>query len=144
MIRKLRGLLSTTLTICVPSTVLGALAGLAIQLGAVPGLRASGVVVPGAVVGALVGVIAGLTYSIILLTTERGKRLDQLRLGRFAVWGGLALAAPLGFLFHSPIVAVAGALLGAVVAPVSLAIARRATSEVPVLPESTPGAPRPM
>jgi hypothetical protein len=137
MTRKLRGLLSTTLTICVPSTVLGALTGLAVQVGAVPGLHVSDLMVPGATLGALVGAVAGLTYSVLILAAERNTPFEQLRPGRFAIWGGLGMATSVGFLFHNPLVAAAAGLLGAVAAPAMLAIARRATPDASALPPST-------
>jgi len=127
----------TTVSICVPCTALGALTGLAIQLGAIPGLHLSGVTGPGAFIGGVVGIIAGLTFSSLLFATERNKRLEQLRFGRFAMWGGLSMAAPIGVLFHNPLLAVTGALLGAVVAPVTLAIARRAPRDASLPPAST-------
>jgi hypothetical protein len=137
MMRRLRGFLSTTLTVGLPLTALGALTGLAVQLGAVPGLHLSGLVGPGAFLGGLIGVLAGTSYSSLIFATERGKRLEQLSLGRFALWGGLAMAMPVGLLFHNPLVAATGALLGAVLAPTTLAVARRGTPDAPVLPRST-------
>ena len=51
--------------------------------------------------GAIVGVVNGLTLSGIVLATERGKKIEELRMWRFATWGAVATAGTLGLFFES-------------------------------------------
>src|SRR5262245_17076747 len=138
MIRqRLRGILRTTITTCVPWTALGFLAGLVFQLDLIPGVHAGlGRPIPGGLVtvctliGAMIGAINGLTLSGLVLATERGKKLEDLRAWRFATWGGVATAGTLALLFHSPIVAGIGAVLGAGAGVAALSAARRANARL--------------
>ena len=94
----------------------------------------------------VLGFIAGVTFSGVLLLTEGRRRFDQLSLPRFAGWGavgGLLLsalfskAASLGW---ADVLAIAPtfALASAVCAAGSLALARRALgSELPRTPADT-------
>jgi len=83
---------------------------------------------------ALLGFLAGITFSGVLVMVEGRRRFDQLSLPRFAAWGGVG-----GFLFSGILVFVAAlgadvllvlgpvfALSGAGCAAGSLALARRA------------------
>ena len=38
------------------------------------------------------GFVAGVTFSLILMLTERHRRFDQMSLRRFAAWGGVGPA----------------------------------------------------
>ncbi|HXT17058.1 MAG TPA: hypothetical protein VN706_15560 [Gemmatimonadaceae bacterium] len=100
--------------------------------------------VPFPVVFGVLGFIAGVTFSGLLVLTERRRRFDEMSIRRFAVWGivgGLLLsavfarAASLGWgdvLALAPTLAIASALC----ATGSLAVARRAAGERQTLPES--------
>src|SRR5262249_14517387 len=133
--QRLRGILRTTLVTCVPWTALGFIVGAVFRLNLIPGIYVSaGSPVPGGLVaafalaGAIIGVINGLSLSGLVLATERGKRIEDLRLSRFALWGGIATAGTLGFVFQSSLVAGVGGVLGAGAGAAALAIARRAIS----------------
>ena len=130
--RRVRAILRTTLSTCVPWTILGALVGAVVQLQhAAVAAFAFGRPVPGGVItafaiaGAFVGLINGLSFSLLLLATERGKSVEQLIGWRFAAWGAIATAAPLGLLFQSGAIAGAGGALGAAAAFAGLWGARR-------------------
>lgn len=133
MIRqRLRGIARTTLVTAVPWTGLGLITGMVLRLGLIPGLLISlstpfpgGIVAACTAVGATVGVINGLVLSGLILATERGKRIEELRPWRFAAWGAIATAGTLGLVFQSPRVAAIGAVLGAAAGFVALAVARR-------------------
>jgi hypothetical protein len=128
--RRLRGILRTTITTCIPWTVFGLLIGVlyggadqAVVFGR-PVL--GGLVVAGAIVGALVGVVHGLTFSSLVLAAERGKSVEQLSGWRMGTWGAIATAGPIGLLFASPLIAGIGAVVGAAGALAALRLARRA------------------
>jgi hypothetical protein len=90
----------------------------------------------------VLGFIAGVIFSGVLVLTEGRRQFDQLTLSRFAVWGGISgfllsavfsRAASLAagdVLVIAPVFAVAGALC----ASGSLALARRA--KTPELPDA--------
>jgi hypothetical protein len=134
MIRqRLRGILRTTIATCVPWTALGFVLGVIFEFDLIPGFDAGlGRSIPGGLVtactliGGMVGVVNGLTLSGLVLVTERGKTIEELRRWRFAAWGALGTAGTLGFFFHSPLVASIGAVVGAGAGIVALAAARRA------------------
>jgi hypothetical protein len=98
----------------------------------------------------VLGFMAGMIFSVLLTLAEGGRKLEQLSLPRFAVWGaagGLLLsalfarAASLGW---GDVLAVAPtfAFASAVCASGSLAIARRAVRrDLPEGPGGTVGAP---
>src|SRR6185503_6855067 len=100
--------------------------------------------VVGGVPRGVFGFIAGVTFSGLLVLTERRRIFDEMSIRRFAVWGivgGLLLsavfarAASLGWgdvLALAPTLAIASALC----ATGSLAVARRAAGERQTLPES--------
>jgi hypothetical protein len=131
--RRLRGLLGTTLLGCIPWTALGVVTGFVLLFDLIPGVEVflsrpvpGGLPVACALAGALVGAINGLTFGALLLASERGKSLDDIRGWRFAGLGALATAATLGLLFQSPIVGAAGGIVGAGAAAGALWLARRA------------------
>jgi hypothetical protein len=133
--RRLRGILLTTLVTCIPWTALGLLIGAAFRLNLIPNVYVTlGRPVPGGLVGAftlagaIIGVINGLSLSGLVLATERGKRIEELRSWRFALWGGIATAGSLGFVFQSSLIAGVGGVLGAAAGTAALAVARRAIS----------------
>ena len=136
MIRqRLRGIFRTTIATAVPWTALGFVTGVVFQLDLIPGVHAAlghpilgGLVTVFTLAGVMVGVINGLTLSALVLATERGKKIEELRAWRFATWGAVATAGTLGLLFQSPIGAGIGAVLGAVAGVAALAVARRATA----------------
>jgi len=142
MIRqRLRGILRTTMAACIPWTAIGLLVGLVFQDGrnadvymvfgrAVPGFVALCVIA-----GVLVGIVNGLTFSVVVMAAERGKSVEQLRGWRLATWGALATGSPLGLLFQSPLIAALGGAIGAAGALAVLLMARRAqehTGQFPV------------
>ena len=137
VLRRLRGILRTTMTACIPWILLGVIIGAVVQLDRGPELYVVfGRRVPGgligtcAIAGAFVGIVNGLTFSALVLATERGKHLDQLRGWRFGVWGGVATAAPLALLFQSPAIAALAAVVGAGGSLAALAVARRSRAVV--------------
>jgi hypothetical protein len=88
----------------------------------------------------VLGLIAGVTFSGVLVLTEGRRRFDQMSLPRFAAWGAMgglllsALFAKLASLSWGDVLAVAPtlALASAACASGSLAVARRAARrEVP-------------
>lgn len=88
----------------------------------------------------VLGFIAGVTFSGLLVLTEGRRRFDQMSVPRFAGWGAIgglllsALFAKAASLGWGDILAIAPtfALASAVCASASLAVARRAASrEVP-------------
>jgi hypothetical protein len=85
-----------------------------------------GMSVAGAMIGAIIGVINGLTFGGLLIATERGKKLEQIRMLRFAAVGGVATGATLGFVFQSFIAAGIGGVIGAIAGMSALCLARRA------------------
>ena len=102
--------------------------------------------VPFPLVFCVLGFIAGVTFSGLLVLTEGRRRFDQLSLPRFAGWGaagGLllsALFAKAASLGWGDVLAIAPtfALACAVCASGSLAVARRAVGrEVPDIHEDT-------
>ena len=133
ILQRLRGLIGTTITACIPWTALGFLTGLVFRYNLIPGTHVlfpygtpGGLVGTFTLAGALVGVINGLAFSGLLFAAERGKTVDDLRGWRFATWGAVATAGTLGVVFASPIAAAIGAVLGAGAAVSTLATARRA------------------
>ena len=133
MIRqRLRGIVRTTIAACIPWTILGFLTGVVFQFDLIPGFNAAlgrpfpgGLLAVCTLVGGLVGVVNGLTFSGLVLATERGKSIGQLRAWRLGAWGAIATGGTLGLLFESPVAASIGAVAGAVVALASLRAARR-------------------
>jgi hypothetical protein len=134
MIRqRLRGIFRTTIATAVPWAVFGFFTGLVFQFGLLPGVVVflnaripGGLVAACTLAGAAVGVVNGLTLSGLVLATERGKNLDELRAWRFAAWGAIATAGTLGLFFQSVVVAALGAVLGAGAGIAALSAARRA------------------
>ena len=102
--------------------------------------------VPFPLVFGVVGFIAGVTFSGLVVLTEGRRRFDQISLPRFAGWGAMgglllsglfARAASLGW---ADVLAIAPtfALASAVCAAGSLAVARRALrQELPDIPGDT-------
>jgi hypothetical protein len=133
MIRqRLRGMLGTTIAICVPWTALGLLTGVVFEFDLIPGVHFGlGRPIPGGFValctlaGALVGILNGIAFSGVVLATERGKHVEELRASRFAMWGAVATAAPLGLIFESPLAAGIGAAVGAAGGIAVLGLAHR-------------------
>jgi len=80
----------------------------------------------GAITGAIVGAINGLSFGALLIATERGKNLEQIRMSRFAALGGVATAATFGLLFQDLIAAGFGGAVGAIAGMGALWLARRA------------------
>ena len=135
--QRLRGILRTTALTCVPWTAVGLLTGLVFKLNLIPDVFVElgrpfpgGIVAAFAAVGAIVGVVNGLTLSGIVVATERGKKIEDLRMWRFATWGAVATAATLGLLFQSPLAAGIGAVLGAGAGVGALSAARHAIAVV--------------
>jgi hypothetical protein len=131
--QRFRGILRTTIATCIPWTALGLLVGVVFRLHLIPNLDIGlgrpifgGLVGAFMLVGAIVGVINGLSLSGLVLMTERGKKVEDLRTWRFATWGAIATAGTLGLLFQSLIGAGIGAVLGAGAAMATLSVARRA------------------
>jgi hypothetical protein len=93
--------------------------------------------VPFSVVFGVLGFVAGLTFSALLMLTERRRRFDQMSLPRFAAWGatgGLlvsAVFAKAASLDWGDVLAIAPtfAVACAVCASGSLALARRAVRQ---------------
>jgi hypothetical protein len=134
MIRqRLRGIFRTTIATAAPWAAIGLVVGVVFRLDLIPSIHvALGRPVPGGLVGActlvgaMVGAVNGLTLSALVMATERGKSIEQLRPWRFATWGAVATAGTLGLFFQSLTGAAVGAVLGAVAAVAALAAARRA------------------
>jgi hypothetical protein len=142
LLRRLRGLLGATLLGAGVWTPIGVLVGLVFQLGLIPGIQIGTTIpIPGGLpvamglVGAIIGAINGLTFGGLLLATERGKKVDDIKGWRFAVLSALATAATLGVMFQSGVAAGIGGALGAVGGMGALWLARRARGEAE--PEAT-------
>jgi hypothetical protein len=132
LLQRLRGLVGTTLLACVPWTALGVVTGLMFQFDLIPNVHAhlgrpfpGGMVGAGALVGLIIGAINGLTFGGLLMATERGKNLDEVRGWRFAVWGALSTALALWVFSQSPATAAVAGMLGAVGGVGALRLARR-------------------
>jgi hypothetical protein len=104
---------------------------------------------PFPIIFGVLGFIAGLTFSGLVVLTERRRRFDQISLPRFAAWGatgGLLLSAVFAkaaSLAWGDVLAIAPtfALASAVCASGSLALARRALrNELPDVSRATPAA----
>ena len=102
--------------------------------------------VPFPLVFGVLGFIAGLTFSGLVVLTEGSRRFDQISLPRFAAWGAVgglllsALFAKAASLGWGDVLAIAPtfALASAVCASGSLAVARRALrEELPDIREDT-------
>ena len=131
--RRLRGILLTTVATSIPWTAVGLLTGLVFRLGLIPDVYVElgspfpgGLVAAFTVAGAIVGVINGLTLAGIVLAAERGKKIEDLRMWRFATWGAVATAGTLGLFFESFAAAGIGGVLGAGAGIAALSAARRA------------------
>jgi len=85
-----------------------------------------GLVVLGAVAGAIIGAINGLTFGALLIATERGKNLEQIRMSRFAALGGVATGATFALAFQDLIATGIGGVIGAIAGMGALWLARRA------------------
>ncbi len=135
--QRLRGILRTTVLTCVPWTAVGFLTGLVFRLNLIPDTYVElgrpflgGIVGVFTFAGAIVGVVNGLTLSGIVLATERGKKIEELRTWRFATWGAIATAGTLGALFQSLVAGGIGAVLGAGAGIAALSAARHAVAIV--------------
>lgn len=142
--RRLRGILGITIAACIPWTALGLLVGTILQLNIIPGIFVGlgspipgGLVTVGALSGVIIGLVNGLTFSGLILATERGKNLEDLRAWRFAMWGGVATGGTLGLLFHSLWAVGVGGAVGAVAALAALWTARRASGSAAHTPSTT-------
>lgn len=133
--RRLRGLFGVTLFGSVSWAVLGCVAGFVLQYGRsnvfISVVTAAGRPVPGGlpvafgISGAIIGAINGLTFGGLLIATERGNKLEQIRMSRFAAVGGVATGATLGLTFQSFIAAGIGGVIGAIAGTGALWLARR-------------------
>lgn len=144
MMRRLRGILRTTIAGGLAWSALGLLLGALFQLKLGPATYvALGREVPGglatacAIAGALVGIANGLAFSFLVVATERGKRIEQLRRWRFGLWGTVATGLPVGLLLQSPLIAGIGGAIGAAGALATLWLARRA--QLTELPAASTG-----
>lgn len=141
--RRLRGILRTTVAACIAWTVLGLVTGAVLQAGGVPGdymvfgRPVSSLEIACAIAGAFVGVVNGLAFAAIVLATERGKRFEDLRGWRWAAWGAIATAGPIGLLLQSPLIAAMGGAMGAAGAVGAIWAARRADTGSARLPVGT-------
>jgi hypothetical protein len=137
--RRLRGLFGVTLLGSLSWAAFGCLAGFAYQyylstlsqpvyVSLMMNGRpvSGGFPVVGVISGAIIGAINGLTFGGLLIATERGKKLEQIRLLRFAAVGGVATGATLGFVFQSFTAAGIGGVIGAIAGMGALWLARRA------------------
>jgi hypothetical protein len=131
--RRIRGFFSVSIATAIPWTALGLLAGVVFQFDLIPGVHGAlgrpipgGFLTVGTFAGAVIGLVNGVAFASVLLAAERGKRVDELRPGRLAVWGALATAGSLGLLIQNPLAAAIGAGLGGVGGFAMLWAARRA------------------
>ena len=131
--QRLRGFLGTTIATCIPWTVLGVLAGVVLQFDLIPGVHGAlgrpipgGFLTVGTLAGVAVGLINGIIFSSLLLATEHGKNLEEVRGWRFALWGAAATAGTLGLLIQVPLAVGIGGAIGAVAGLAAFGIARRA------------------
>jgi len=130
--QRLRGILGTAIATAIPWTVLGFITGVVLQFDLIPGVHAGlgrpvvgGLLSVCTLLGAVVGVVNGLTFSSLVLAAERGKKVEELSGWRVATWGAVATAGTLGLFFHEPLVAGIGALAGAGGGIAALWLARR-------------------
>ena len=135
MIRRLTAIVRTSLVTTLAWSVLGSALGALLQLSLGPGdyvvfgrQLPGGLVTACAIAGAMVGLANGLTFSFLVVATERGKPIAQLRRWRFGAWGTVATGLPVGLLLQSPLIAGIGGAIGASGALAVLWFARRAQS----------------
>jgi NhaP-type Na+/H+ or K+/H+ antiporter len=131
--RRLRGLFGVALLASTAWAALGCLVGLVFQYNLIPGMSVflqtpvpGGLPVAGALAGAMTGAINGLTFAGLLIATERGKNLEQIRMWRFAALSGVASGGTLGLLIQNLYAAGVGGVLGAIAGMAALWLARRA------------------
>ena len=137
LLRKLRGILGTGLTWAVGWA--GVWAGLWVVTG-----NSLGRMLGAATNGAVLGLIAGGTFALILSVVERKRTLHDLSLKRVALWGGIGGMALLlaflptalefsaifgGFLTSYVVPLALNGLLGAGSAAGSVALARRGDTD---------------
>jgi hypothetical protein len=129
-LRRLRGLLATTLG----GTLVGGIAGTLLALVAlfVPGpttvtphFFGSSIIVP-AFLGAVLGALSGATFGLLLMVAERGRRIAELRASRVALWAALASAVAVRLTGTSWSLVVIGSGIGAGVGATATLLAKRA------------------
>jgi hypothetical protein len=138
LLRKLRGALGLGLA---SGIVWGAIFAM---IAAIAGIIDPTAIDPGedplriAAIGAFYGLVSGAIFGAILSLAERGKRIEELSIGRASLWGIVATAVyPLVTVVNDDMVFLL-CPLGAALAAGSVAIAKRAAlkaaRETPTLP----------
>ncbi len=128
-LKRIRGAFGTALTWAIAWSGVGATFGLTWGGNSGRGIAAS--IVDGFIGWAILGFVAGATFSVVLGSAEGRRRLDEMSLPRFAAWGalgGLLLGTVLFAMYGDGnwAMGLVGTLLGAGSAAGSLALARRA------------------
>ena len=80
------------------------------------------------VLGAVVGAVNGLVFAVLLMLSERNRRISELRVLRVGGLAALASAATIYIVFRQPIFAAIGAVLGFAGGALSLRLAARPES----------------
>jgi hypothetical protein len=104
LIRRLRGLLATTIGGALVGGGAGAFVGLVFLLAfgsktpaITPQFPGSVIIVP-ATLGAIVGAVSGAVFGLLLMLSERGRGVDDLRASRAAILAAVASFAALRFM----------------------------------------------
>lgn len=132
LLRRLRGVAGTMLTWSLGGALAGAVAagGISIAVLLPHGVAdETGRLMLGlGVAGAIAGAVSGLGFALLLLASERRRRLGELRLPRVGALGAVA-AGGMGFLIsRDPTFALVCGTMGFGAAATSLHLARRAAA----------------
>jgi hypothetical protein len=143
LLRRIRGIVGTALTWATAWSLVGAVwVGIVSLVGDFPPeMSEAGMILGGIILLGAYGFLAGVAFSLVVLTAERRCTLHQLTLRRVAAWGGLGtilmFAVPVAL--STPPVLVKGitllatALLGAGSAAANLSVARRGMPAIPAM-----------
>ena len=134
LLRRVRGLLVSSLLGAIPWAVFGVVAGIVASLQLRPGevitspLLFGSVILACTLIGAGIGAVNGAVFGGILMFAERRQGIDELRATRIGTWSALATGGTALVFSSSFMVAAVCALLGFGVGAVALRLAKRHAS----------------
>ena len=122
-VRRIRGIAVSMALWAIPWTVVGFVLGLVLR-------EREFVVSPGelAGVGAIIGLMNGFSFAVLLATVERNRSIDTLKTWRVGVWGALTTGAVGWLAFRDWTFMAICAAAGFGTSALSLWIARRAVA----------------
>ena len=131
ILRRLRGVLISTVLWTIPWAVLGLAIGLWLTFGQSEFVVTATLAIPGglpavtALAGAIAGALNGLVFSLLVAVGERRGSVERIRPWRFALWGSLATFAVGALMSGELLLGAAFALGGAAMSAGVLSLARR-------------------